>query len=298
LQPKAGLTHHRRPSAGQGACEQRGVRAMELPPTLRAQYLMRFGSPVGCGVHSCPPPLAGILSPCSFRRMLGATTGRVYEQARGVHEGVCCAERRVGAVTGLHGSSQWDSEGLETRPFNADGSLGVVSAERKRIIIPHADEAGMEDDGLNYLGHMLAGSIAGMSEHAFMFPADTVKTRMQVSAQRQQPQYKSVFSGFSTIIKTEGIAGLYRYASSALALACLVLPSNYGVRQSAPTARQHSCTAIGMLPRMCAVHVQMRALTCAFPCVCVCIQRRGVPLVAAKSAQGSRSVYAPGNPTP
>jgi len=35
-------------------------------------------------------------------------------------------------------------------------------------------------------GHMLAGSIAGMSEHAFMFPADTVKTRMQVSALHQQ----------------------------------------------------------------------------------------------------------------
>jgi len=61
---------------------------------------------------------------------------------------------------------------------------------------------------------MLAGSIAGMSEHAFMFPADTVKTRMQVSAQRQQPQYASVFSAFNTILKSEGLAGLYRCTSA------------------------------------------------------------------------------------
>ena len=35
-------------------------------------------------------------------------------------------------------------------------------------------------DGLNHAGHMVAGAFAGAAEHVFMFPIDTVKTRMQV----------------------------------------------------------------------------------------------------------------------
>ena len=86
----------------------------------------------------------------------------------------------------------------------------ATHSARKPIIIPHADGADHDDDGLNYLGHMLAGSVAGMSEHAFMFPADTVKTRMQVSVQRQQPRYTSVVAALRTILSSEGFSGLYR----------------------------------------------------------------------------------------
>jgi hypothetical protein len=35
-------------------------------------------------------------------------------------------------------------------------------------------------DGLNHAGHLVAGAAAGAAEHVFMFPVDTVKTRMQV----------------------------------------------------------------------------------------------------------------------
>ncbi|KAJ1491263.1 mitochondrial carrier domain-containing protein [Baffinella frigidus] len=57
---------------------------------------------------------------------------------------------------------------------------------------------------------MVAGSMAGMSEHVFMYPADTVKTRMQADASRMQPQYKGVFNALGLIVKSEGVRGLYR----------------------------------------------------------------------------------------
>lgn len=34
--------------------------------------------------------------------------------------------------------------------------------------------------GAPYLAHMVAGALAGISEHCAMYPVDTVKTRMQV----------------------------------------------------------------------------------------------------------------------
>jgi hypothetical protein len=47
-----------------------------------------------------------------------------------------------------------------------------------------------------------------MSEHVFMYPADTVKTRMQADAGRRQPQYRGVFHAMGTILRTEGLTGL------------------------------------------------------------------------------------------
>ena len=119
------------------------------------------------------------------------------------------------ALTGAGGYARWWCVGQGAR-WRARGASGggvadrATHSARKPIIIPHADGADHDDDGLNYLGHMLAGSVAGMSEHAFMFPADTVKTRMQVSAQRQQPRYTSVVAALRTILSSEGLSGLYR----------------------------------------------------------------------------------------
>jgi hypothetical protein len=121
----------------------------------------------------------------------------------------------VAAISGEGVESSWgDSRralAVKDRGNHLEEEEGVAVsvAARKRIVIADADEF-MEGDGLNFKGHMLAGSIAGMFEHAFMFPADVVKTRMQVSAQRQQPQYTSVLSALNIIMKSEGVAGLYR----------------------------------------------------------------------------------------
>ena len=196
---------------------------MEYPSTLRTHYLMHWGMPAArrqCtllvkqgknmkeraeSVYGADNSRSGML--------MGTTHSPV--QSRTVE---CVAQgggSRVAAVSGEGFESSWgDSRralAVKDRGNHLEEEEGVAVsvAARKRIVIADADEF-MEGDGLNFKGHMLAGSIAGMFEHAFMFPADVVKTRMQVSAQRQQPQYTSVLSALNIIMKTEGVAGLYR----------------------------------------------------------------------------------------
>ena len=172
---------------------------MEYPTKFRSLHLVHWGAP--WAARTGPPlPPAPPQAPTA-----GEGSGRAIVVA------ASRARRLIGS-----GGVRWGAVGVPERAEQATcGSVAGVAVPavvsgRKRITVPHADEAGMEDDGLNYLGHMLAGSVAGMSEHAFMFPADTVKTRMQVSEMRQQPQYSSVFAALNTIVKTEGVAGLYR----------------------------------------------------------------------------------------
>lgn len=59
---------------------------------------------------------------------------------------------------------------------------------------------------------MIAGSIAGMVEHMAMFPVDTLKTRMQaIGAGGSFPvQHIGVRQALGSILKLEGLAGLYR----------------------------------------------------------------------------------------
>ena len=142
--------------------------AMEYPAKFRSLHLVHWGAPWPSRAAPPPPATLGlsgadlVLAASRARCLMGGAAGRFGSTGA------------VGAVDCRAGQAP------------CSGGAGVAgsyaASSRKRITVPHADEAGMEDDGLNYMGHMLAGSIAGMSEHAFMFPADTVKTRMQVGS--------------------------------------------------------------------------------------------------------------------
>jgi len=59
---------------------------------------------------------------------------------------------------------------------------------------------------------MVAGSAAGMTEHAVMFPLDTVKTRMQVTPGNAIPYQTTSFAALMKIARSEGISRLYRGA--------------------------------------------------------------------------------------
>lgn len=57
---------------------------------------------------------------------------------------------------------------------------------------------------------MIAGSTAGVTEHIFMYPVDTIKTRMQAAVRPGVPVYSSVLDAVQTITRTEGVMRLYR----------------------------------------------------------------------------------------
>ncbi|RKO95897.1 mitochondrial carrier, partial [Caulochytrium protostelioides] len=63
----------------------------------------------------------------------------------------------------------------------------------------------------------LAGGLAGITEHALMFPVDAIKTRMQMIA--ATPASSALYSGslgtaWRGVASTEGIASLWRGVSS------------------------------------------------------------------------------------
>ncbi|KIP10040.1 hypothetical protein PHLGIDRAFT_85767 [Phlebiopsis gigantea 11061_1 CR5-6] len=64
--------------------------------------------------------------------------------------------------------------------------------------------------------NMMAGSLAGITEHAVMFPVDSIKTRMQVFATSPAAVYTGIGNAFSRISSTEGMRALWRGVSSVI----------------------------------------------------------------------------------
>jgi solute carrier family 25 iron transporter 28/37 len=70
-----------------------------------------------------------------------------------------------------------------------------------------------------FYGHMIAGAVAGTTEHTAMFPLDTIKTRMQtatkIGGERlgmfQSASFETTArQAASALLKKEGVRGLYR----------------------------------------------------------------------------------------
>ncbi|KAJ7224432.1 mitochondrial carrier domain-containing protein [Mycena pura] len=66
------------------------------------------------------------------------------------------------------------------------------------------------------LVNMLAGALAGISEHAVMYPVDSIKTRMQVFSASPVAVYSGVGNAFARISSTEGMRALWRGVSSVI----------------------------------------------------------------------------------
>ena len=58
------------------------------------------------------------------------------------------------------------------------GSHGATPVQ---VNVEHDVDAPLVCDGLPFTKYMIAGAVAGMTEHVAMFPVDTIKTRMQVT---------------------------------------------------------------------------------------------------------------------
>ena len=172
---------------------------MEYPSDFRVQYMMRWGSRVhrktAQGEHQVPQPLlrdcfpralSGMAVAVSGTGMSAGTPERVVD-FQGI-EACRDAGKAGGKAGGMSGAGRnplrpasvaHTKHAIDARA-DVGGFTGIMSEERlvarQRIVIPHADEAGMEDDGLNYLGHMLAGSIAGVTPPLLPPPPPTTVT--------------------------------------------------------------------------------------------------------------------------
>jgi len=69
---------------------------------------------------------------------------------------------------------------------------------------------------ISFHKHMLAGSIAGLSEHISIFPIDTLKTFIQCERCGSSSPWK-VFSCAQSIVQREGIFRLWRGVSATFA---------------------------------------------------------------------------------
>lgn len=79
------------------------------------------------------------------------------------------------------------------------------------------DYEGLQNAGLGI--NMMAGALAGISEHVVMYPVDSIKTRMQVvsttaSSNLGNQIYKTMTSTFREVYTTEGIKRLWKGVSS------------------------------------------------------------------------------------
>ncbi|RUS14667.1 mitochondrial substrate carrier family protein ucpB [Endogone sp. FLAS-F59071] len=70
-----------------------------------------------------------------------------------------------------------------------------------------------------------AGLASGMTGAAIANPTDLVKVRMQAYNPSPTPRYRSVFSAFPDIYRTEGLSGLYRGVGPTMIRAALVTAS-------------------------------------------------------------------------
>lgn len=76
--------------------------------------------------------------------------------------------------------------------------------------VGHLTQQEPQYGGLSFVSHMLAGAVAGVSEHVAMYPMDTIKTRMQALGHPgQRLRGSTVPRAVAAVIKREGIAGLY-----------------------------------------------------------------------------------------
>ncbi|KAI3620253.1 hypothetical protein CBS9595_002220 [Malassezia furfur] len=100
---------------------------------------------------------------------------------------------------------------VQTPPPSPSAPAAPLSA----IIDSEIDYEGL---GGNYPLHinMIAGSLAGITEHAVMFPVDLVRTRMQVLTASPAATYSGMTEALARISSAEGFKGLWKGIASVI----------------------------------------------------------------------------------
>lgn len=64
--------------------------------------------------------------------------------------------------------------------------------------------------------NLMAGALAGITEHSIMYPMDSIKTRMQVLHPSPSAVYSGISQAISRISTTEGVYALWRGVNSVI----------------------------------------------------------------------------------
>ena len=67
--------------------------------------------------------------------------------------------------------------------------------------------------------HLIAGLVAGFASTVVFYPLELIKTRMQVDESRNGA-YRTILGSFHRVVKTEGVAGLYKGLTPAVLASC------------------------------------------------------------------------------
>ena len=152
--------------------------------------------------------------------------------ARGISIALRPRPRRL--FGGACDRSRTRGRAVRSRPDDA-----LHAANRSRPLAPPFAAPSVGE--AEFYGHMIAGAIAGTTEHTAMFPLDTIKTRMQtatgaaaraaggvesaaafatssassapsaaVAAHNHAAPFAAMRAAARSLMRTEGIAGLYR----------------------------------------------------------------------------------------
>ncbi|KIY96601.1 Mitoferrin-1 [Monoraphidium neglectum] len=103
-----------------------------------------------------------------------------------------------------------------TNPGHLRAAVATMADGARRgdaVHVPASDastSAAASYDGLTFVSHMLAGSVAGVVEHTAMYPVDTIKTRMQALSHPGQRLHTSTIQALRAVLRREGARGLYR----------------------------------------------------------------------------------------
>ncbi|KAI8828062.1 mitochondrial solute transporter [Chytriomyces cf. hyalinus JEL632] len=80
--------------------------------------------------------------------------------------------------------------------------------------------------------NMLAGALAGITEHALMYPVDLIKTRMQMQSSAASSSSLSVSAAIARISSAEGASALWRGVTSVIVGAGPAHALSFGVYES------------------------------------------------------------------
>ncbi|KAF8055036.1 SPAC8C9.12c [Scenedesmus sp. PABB004] len=119
----------------------------------------------------------------------------------------------AGSGGGVVASSCCEVEGAWPRLGGALRQAGAAmerSADNLHSPSAPASSSAAVDGRQVFAAHMLAGAVAGVTEHTAMYPVDTIKTRMQALSHPGQRLHGSVINALRAVLRREGVAGLYR----------------------------------------------------------------------------------------